>query len=374
MIGLPDMVLQFLEVFSSAKIPAYLVGGCVRDLLLGNTPHDWDIATIARPEQVQALFPRTVATGIQHGTVTVLWEQHAFEVTTFRTDGNYQDHRHPTQVCFSTSMQKDASRRDFTINAMYYHPSTGLYDFFGGQEDLERKQIRTVGDAAQRFEEDALRILRAARFAAQLEFCVSPQTTQAMQQKAELLKTVSRERIGAEFCKLVQAPGTVGIEVLQRTHCLEGIHPSLCFHEEDIGVCYSLPSKLSLRLAVLLQHSIHPTSLLHSLRLPKKTIQEALALLQHKQAPLETEADLQALAYRLSPSLVQDLYQWKKQLPLPNLTWIGLRELAINGSDLLAKHVPPEQIGQELEKALQAVWNHIVPNEKEALLTLLPEK
>jgi len=182
---------------------AYAVGGCVRDAMLGRKPQDWDITTSALPQQVKALFRRTIDTGIQHGTVTVLLEKEGFEVTTYRVDGKYEDGRHPTEVSFTASLAEDLKRRDFTINAMAYNEAEGLVDMFHGAEDLKQGIIRCVGVAKERFSEDALRILRAFRFSAQLDFAIEEETLQAAGELAETLKKISAERIYAELTKLV---------------------------------------------------------------------------------------------------------------------------------------------------------------------------
>ncbi len=202
-IHLPDAVKRIIRILEAAGYEAYAVGGCVRDSLLGRAPEDWDITTSASPAQVKGLFSRTVDTGIEHGTVTVLVDHVGYEVTTYRVDGEYEDHRHPKEVTFTTSLYEDLRRRDFTINAMAYSERDGLVDLFSGAEDLERGVIRCVGDANERFEEDALRIFRGARFAAQLGFAVEEQTKEAMKRKAGNLATVSAERIRVELVKLL---------------------------------------------------------------------------------------------------------------------------------------------------------------------------
>ena len=168
MINVPKKVQYIIESLMSAGYEAYIVGGCVRDSLLEKEPDDWDITTSARPDEIKKLFVKTVDTGIQHGTVTVIIQGECFEVTTYRIDGEYVDGRHPTEVRFTSNLVEDLKRRDFTINAMAYNPIVGLVDIFRGQEDIEKKIIRCVGNAQERFQEDALRIMRAVRFAAQL--------------------------------------------------------------------------------------------------------------------------------------------------------------------------------------------------------------
>lgn len=203
---IPKKVEIIINTLEEAGFEAYAVGGCVRDALLGRTPNDWDITTSAKPEQVKVLFHRTVDTGIAHGTVTVLLEKDGFEVTTYRVDGEYEDGRHPKEVTFTASIEEDLKRRDFTINAMAYNPKKGLVDLFEGQKDLEDKVIRCVGDPLERFTEDALRIMRAVRFSAQLGFSLEENTRKALSVLAPNLKHVSAERIQVELVKLLVSP------------------------------------------------------------------------------------------------------------------------------------------------------------------------
>lgn len=203
---IPQKVEIIINTLEEAGFEAYAVGGCVRDALLGRTPNDWDITTSAKPEQVKALFRRTVDTGIAHGTVTVLLDKDGFEVTTYRVDGEYEDGRHPKEVTFTASLEEDLKRRDFTINAMAYNPKKGLVDLFEGQKDLEDKVIRCVGDPLERFTEDALRIMRAVRFSAQLGFSLEEDTRKALSVLAPNLKHVSAERIQVELVKLLVSP------------------------------------------------------------------------------------------------------------------------------------------------------------------------
>ena len=203
---IPSKVETIINILETAGFEAYAVGGCVRDTLLGRTPNDWDITTSARPEQVKELFHRTVDTGLAHGTVTVLMDKEGFEVTTYRVDGEYEDGRHPKEVTFTASLEEDLKRRDFTINAMAYNHRKGLVDLFDGQKDLEGKVIRCVGDPLERFTEDALRIMRAVRFSAQLGFSLETDTRKALSVLAPNLKHVSAERIQVELVKLLVSP------------------------------------------------------------------------------------------------------------------------------------------------------------------------
>lgn len=203
---LPEKVNTIIHTLQEKGFEAYAVGGCVRDSILGRVPDDWDITTSATPMETKALFARTFDTGIEHGTITVLIDKDAFEVTTYRVDGKYEDSRHPSEVTFTRSLQEDLLRRDFTINAMAYNDIEGLVDIFGGLEDLNQKTIRCVGDAMARFGEDALRILRAVRFAAQLGFEIEEDTQRGITELAPTLANISAERIQVELIKMLTSP------------------------------------------------------------------------------------------------------------------------------------------------------------------------
>ena len=203
---LPEKVNFIINRLKENGYEAYAVGGCVRDSVLRRIPDDWDITTSATPNETKALFPRTFDTGIEHGTITVLVEKESFEVTTYRVDGEYEDSRHPKEVVFTRSLREDLLRRDFTINAMAYNEEEGLVDIFGGMKDLEQKMIRCVGNAQERFGEDALRILRAVRFAAQLGFEIEPDTMEGIRKLAPTLANISAERIQVELVKMLVSP------------------------------------------------------------------------------------------------------------------------------------------------------------------------
>ncbi len=202
-ITIPRKAAYVIDTLQTAGYEAYAVGGCVRDSLLGREPQDWDVTTSARPEQVKALFRHTIDTGLKHGTVTVLHERENFEVTTYRIDGEYEDGRHPKDVTFTGSLEEDLRRRDFTINAMAYNDREGLVDLYGGEADLAAGVIRAVGEPAQRFGEDALRMLRAVRFSGQLGFVIEDNTLAAIRELALTLEKVSAERIQTEMIKLL---------------------------------------------------------------------------------------------------------------------------------------------------------------------------
>lgn len=202
-IRLPLQVSGIIKTLQEAGFEAYAVGGCVRDSLLGRVPDDWDITTSAKPQQVKALFSRTVDTGIAHGTVTVLQGRSGYEVTTYRIDGAYEDGRHPRDVTFTASLAEDLKRRDFTVNAMAYNEEEGLVDLFGGRADMERRALRCVGNPRERFGEDALRMMRAVRFSAQLDYAIEEDTMEAIRALSGTLSKISAERIRTELVKLL---------------------------------------------------------------------------------------------------------------------------------------------------------------------------
>lgn len=205
-IKVPPKAQHIIDTITAAGYEAYVVGGCVRDSVLGREPQDWDITTSAKPGQVKELFPRTVDTGLKHGTVTVMLEREGFEVTTYRIDGEYEDSRHPKQVRFTPDLGEDLKRRDFTVNAMAYNEDKGLVDIFGGMEDLRTGVIRCVGDPLERFREDALRMLRAVRFSAQLGYVIDDAAREGIRELAPTLKNISAERIQTELVKLLVSP------------------------------------------------------------------------------------------------------------------------------------------------------------------------
>ena len=226
-IKLPEKVKSVLQTITDAGYEAYVVGGCVRDSILGREPMDWDITTSATPREVKALFRRTIDTGIQHGTVTVMLDKEGFEVTTYRIDGKYEDSRHPREVTFTPNLEEDLKRRDFTINAMAYNEKDGLVDLFDGMGDIERGIIRCVGDAKERFREDALRIMRAIRFSAQLGYSIEETTQKAITELAPNLRNISAERIQVELTKLLVSPHPDYLRVAYETGVTKVFLPEL---------------------------------------------------------------------------------------------------------------------------------------------------
>lgn len=224
-IQLPNSVQLIIHTLEDAGFEAYAVGGCVRDSLLKRKPDDWDITTNALPQEVKSLFHRTIDTGIQHGTVTVMVKEEGFEVTTYRIDGEYEDGRHPKEVSFTRNLEEDLKRRDFTINAMAYNDRAGIVDIFHGVEDLAKGTIRAVGNPMERFTEDALRMMRAVRFSAQLGYEVEQETKEAIQKLAPTISKISAERVQVELIKLVKSPHPDRMRLLYETGLTTFIMP-----------------------------------------------------------------------------------------------------------------------------------------------------
>lgn len=232
-INIPKKVITIIEKLNQEGYEAYVVGGCVRDSILGKIPADWDITTSALPEQVKALFYKTIDTGLKHGTVTVLMGGEPFELTTYRIDGDYEDHRRPNDVSFTNELLEDLRRRDFTINAMAFNDKDGLIDAFSGLEDLNKGIIRCVGDPRERFEEDALRMLRAIRFAAKMSFAIDAQTLSAIYEQASLIENISGERLHSELTKILLSDNPGYIEKLYQSGLMTYILPEF---EVNIGL------------------------------------------------------------------------------------------------------------------------------------------
>lgn len=249
-ISLPEKVNKILTALHDAGFEAFAVGGCVRDSMLGKVPNDWDITTSAHPEDVKRLFRRTVDTGIQHGTVTVMLGSEGFEITTYRIDGEYEDARHPKEVTFTSSLREDLRRRDFTINAMAYSPQNGLIDYFDGLTDLRRGVIRAVGDPEERFREDALRIMRAVRFSAQLGYHIEENTRRAVRDMAPNLSKISAERIASELTRLLVSPHPEELRTMAETGITAVILP-------EFDICMATPQHNPHHCYSVGEHIIH---------------------------------------------------------------------------------------------------------------------
>ena len=353
-IQIPWQCEKILERFREHGVAAYLVGGCVRDSLLGKTPKDWDICTEALPEQVIKLFEhdKVILTGLKHGTVTVLLGGMPVEITTYRIDGEYEDNRHPKEVFFTSSLKEDLSRRDFTINALAYHPDEGVIDYFDGIGDLKRGVIRCVGDAASRYQEDGLRIMRAIRFACVLNFQFEAQTETAIRQYSYLLRNIARERIQVEFDKILTSSwAAYGLETLARLDCFPYFLPEIChswqfvqeggLHQYDVfahtvKAVSLVPEDVVLRLSMLLhdvgkpyvwqqadgkdlfpQHEVVSAALaeqiLERLRYDKKTIARVkLLIAEHTRGLLPEPVNMRNAIADLGADGVYQLIQIKR--------------------------------------------------------------
>ena len=453
---LPEKVSAIIRRLQSAGYEAYAVGGCVRDSLLNRVPVDWDITTSARPAEVKALFEHTVDTGIAHGTVTVLIDREGFEVTTYRIDGDYEDSRHPKQVEFTPLLSLDLSRRDFTINAMAYNNEAGIVDLFGGIQDLKNRVIRCVGDPDSRFGEDALRIMRAVRFCAQLGFEIEPTTLSAVASHAFELSRISAERIRVELTKLLLSDHPELLLTASKTGLTAVFLPEFDqmlatpqenpHHIYDVGMhtikalSYlaghktarditqaedTYNSRLSLltqkedtilRLALLLHDCAKPMdkyidsdgailadkilrrlkfdnetirAVTHLVRMhdtrygelgrsvKARTIRRALNRIEPQYFNLLTllqEADLHAQNPALMAEKLSQLHQARKKAEeiLAAGECISLKELALNGSDLIKAGIKPgPDIGAWLDRLLNYVIEYPEKNNREELLFML---
>jgi tRNA nucleotidyltransferase (CCA-adding enzyme) len=375
---LPDAVLSAIKRLEDAGHEAFTVGGCVRDFLMGRAPTDYDLATSALPEEVMAALPgeRIVPTGLKHGTVTLVTRGMAIEITTYRVDGAYLDHRRPAGVRFTASLEEDLKRRDFTVNAIAYSPSRGYVDPAGGRRDIEAKVIRAVGDAASRFREDALRILRALRFAARLGFAIEPDTALALTALKDTLFFVARERVGAEIEGFALGPGAA---LVARAHrdVLEAALPELRRVGPDgwaraLLLLERAPAEPAARLAALLS-PLGPGAegALWSLRRPAKQIGRAVRLVEWLGRPEVSPARaLGALGPEDAGALIQ--MRGGDGAALARLieadACVTVAQLAVNGRDLMALGISGPAVGRTLERLLNEVIDG-APNDRAALLS-----
>ncbi len=379
---------------------AFIVGGCVRDAVLGRIPGDWDITTSAKPEQVKEIFGKTVDTGLKHGTVTIIKHGSGYEVTTYRIDGEYLDGRHPETVEFTPDLREDLKRRDFTINAMAYSHETGIVDEFEGMEDLKRRVIRCVGCAKDRFTEDALRILRAVRFAAQLDFVIEDETYKAIAEIAPNLVHVSKERIQVELTKLLLSDHPEKIWMVDATGIAEYVTPGFTeVFERELGSrnsmdplkeCWAgiaaLPADKSHRWAGFLRHMTaeQAVKILRGLKLDNDTIGNVKNMITAFQAPLAVDkVEIRRLLSRVTEYQFLGAMQLKRldgDETVPGILrlfeeikeegdCVSLKQLAVNGGDLLAKGLEKgKQIGDGLMYLLNLVLEKPELNKKDILL------
>lgn len=351
-IELPEHVKYILRTLAGHGYESYAVGGCVRDALLGRQPQDWDITTNAAPAQVKALFRRTVDTGLQHGTVTVMLDHTGYEVTTYRIDGVYEDGRHPREVSFTASLTQDLKRRDFTINAMAYNEAEGLVDLFDGTGDLKRGIVRCVGEPAERFTEDALRMMRAIRFSAQLGFAIEGETLAAVRALAPSIQKISAERIQMELLKTITSAYPMDVRLFYETglsrYFLPELNAMMETEQKNPHHCYSVgehslhslggvaPEKV-LRLAMLL-HDVakplcrtrdeegvdhfhgHPAQgaelarrILRRLKLDNDTVFRVCSLIRwHDDNPPLTARNVRRAIYRVGEAQYPDIFAVKR--------------------------------------------------------------
>lgn len=377
--------VPILEKIEKAGFEAYFVGGSVRDYLLGKEIDDVDIATSALPEEVKAIFPKTVDVGIEHGTILVLYKGTAYEVTTFRTDGEYKDFRHPEQVTFIRSLHEDLKRRDFTMNAIAMDKTGKIIDPFNGKQDLAEKRIRTVGKAKERFQEDALRIMRGVRFVSQLGFEMEEATYRALEEYAPLLRHIAVERIYTEFSKLLEGEfqsKALSMLVDARIH---HYLPGLAEYGEEIKKAAKLCEATRLgeeELWALLLYLSNPQNdekFLRAWKMPVKKIREirdikAAVLLREKEDWSEE------MLYRTGLKIAKQaekIYRTLKQMPFSgfpeklealyeSLAIHNRKELAITGYDLMQwyKKKSGPWIKETLENIERAVLNREVENDK----------
>jgi len=398
-IRMDEGAAELLDTLHKAGYAAYVVGGCVRDSLLGLTPHDWDLCTSALPQQVMELFgaQRCIPTGLQHGTVTVKQSGALYEITTFRTEGTYTDGRHPDEVHFVPDVREDLARRDLTINAMAYNEKEGLVDPFGGQADLQSGIVRAVGVPRQRFTEDALRILRLYRFAARFGFAIDPPTAQAAQELCAHLDCVSVERIEEELAKLLSAPAPAAyLNKKILLVILPELSPeALAAAKPVVDACPAGEQALPVRLAALLlslgEDGTRRT--LRRLRCSNNRIEETAVLVREVVSGVPVSLNiytrkllgkynlctvqrLAALGTALQPERSADfaaLSELAERLDADGVC-CRISQLAVNGRDLMAAGVPA---GPGIRKVLEALLDGVIreeyPNERQALLAAVQQ-
>ena len=381
----PKYIRDAISRIESNGESAFIVGGSLRDMLLGTAPHDYDIATSALPEKTSAIFSdaKVIKTGIQHGTVTVILEGNPIEITTFRIDGSYTDSRHPDSVSFTSDIAADLSRRDFTVNAMAYSDSAGLIDIFGGREDIEKRIIRAVGDPDIRFTEDALRIMRAFRFSAQLGFDIESNTLAATARTAHRLSSIARERIASELLRLICSPSpTKPLIEMSELGIMPYVLGEYTPSPKILEAMEKAPSTQSSRLALLLAQADTQSlsNILSSLKCSNKLSTATTAIVRGAKLCVKTEQDARKLisitgiyapdAARISTLLgISD--DCAESLTLKQLnTPCSIRQLDINGKELAALGFTGKDIGNTLARLLENVIEEPKLNKKPILIQI----
>ncbi len=383
---------QIIRRLEEAGYEAYIVGGCVRDSLMGKVPKDWDITTSAVPKEIKEVFHRTFDTGIAHGTVSVRELGETYEVTTYRIDGGYADHRRPDSVQFTASLREDLARRDFTINAMAYHPERGLVDYFDGCRDLGEKRVRCVGDPEQRFEEDALRMMRALRFSARLGFSVDRPTYEAIITKSDLLKNISKERIEEELNQILLSPHPEYIRDIWRTGLMPWCVPVFEGGTFEYEWIRKVPAERILRWAMFLK-DLTPEQTdvaLRDLKFDNASRIRICRLAAFRSETLPTGAEvMRRFLHRLGRENFEDLYAYQLALGYDpteaERAWamyleqkdccLEIAELALGGRDLIAAGIPAGPgLGAALEEMLDAVLADPSRNTAEQLRTMIGDE
>jgi tRNA nucleotidyltransferase (CCA-adding enzyme) len=393
-IALPKDVEYILNKLYEAGYEAYIVGGCVRDYLLGKIPKDWDITTSALPLEVKSVFKHTYDTGIEHGTVTVLIGKTGYEVTTYRIDGEYRDNRHPESVVFTSKLTGDLARRDFTMNAIAYNPIDGFVDEFNGIEDICAGVINAVREPTERFQEDALRMMRAIRFSAQLGFEIEPKTKLAIEENAYLIKNISVERVRDELIKLLLSSNPLKIYLLKSVGILDYALPELSNACEDnkneIEACLETVEADEVKRLTCILHNLKRKPLerlLRFMRLDNKTIKAVVTLSESIDTGVQSEdfspyrirrlicdtdvENVRSTLYMLSALKIKDTTSEVRLLDeiTANGDCCNMSELAISGDDLQRLGVPKgKQLGDMLKKCLDEVLQTPGNNNKKYLL------
>ena len=381
--NLPQKIEYVIDTLISNGHSAYIVGGCVRDLLCGKEPHDYDITTSATPDETQSLFEKTIATGVKHGTITVIIDGEQIEVTTFRTESTYNDNRHPESVNFVRNVSDDLSRRDFTVNAMCYNNREGLIDLFGGQEDIKNKTLKAVGDAKTRFCEDALRILRLFRFAATIEFTIEKDTFDAAIECAPLLKNISAERIFTELKKAACGNNVSVISPLLDTNALL----DFSLENTDLTVLQKLQNKEDLRVFALLY--LTSTNLQNTLNTLKcsNAFKDYCTKLSHL-IKNEIKADKISIKKALCITdyeIVCDYFEYLKSVLNLDITShmsllkeiinsnepYKISHLDITGNDIISLGFNGKQVGEKLQFLLDKTIENPKLNNHKKLLNLI---
>lgn len=379
MLFLPSDTEYIIETLQKNGYEAFAVGGCVRDMLNGDTPHDFDITTSAEPETVMSLFEKTVPTGIKHGTVTVIINGVPNEVTTYRADGEYRDHRRPDSVIFVKSLREDLARRDFTVNAMAYNQKDGLKDFFGGREDIENRILRAVGEPERRFYEDALRIMRLFRFSSVLGFDIEENTLKAALEYAPTLKSVSAERIYSELLKTLCGKNPAALKPLTDIGGLGflGVNTS-----PDYGILPLLGSADTKLFAFLYSGGAEVSPALDFLKVPNKTKKASQDMLTLLNMPFpKTKPEIKEMLYLTSPSSAENYFDYRSAYGedcaaardmlteiIKNAEPYRISDLKIGGRDLKKCGISGKAIGETLEKLRRSVLKNPALNTRSELI------